>query len=191
MNRLPLEVRVRVLAALVEGNSIRGTCRMVGVAKGTVLRLLAEVGDACARYHDENVRGLTCVHVQCDEIWSYCFAKERNIKPYLKTDSTGDVWTWVGIDVRYNRAPVAEHSHLKTSPDLHAEFKQLSEDYAYSLLEFTDLILAYMVADLSRIEAAIAERTKSGTQRADNRRRRGKEPLRLADQSEERESGSN
>jgi IS1 family transposase len=98
MNRLPLEDRVRVLAALVEGNSIRGTCRMVGVAKGTVLRLLEEVGSACARYHDENVRGLTCVHVQCDEIWSFCHAKERNIKPYRRTESVGDVWTWVGID---------------------------------------------------------------------------------------------
>lgn len=98
MNRLPLEERVRVLAALVEGNSIRGTCRMVGVAKGTVLRLLAEVGSACARYHDENVRGLTCVRVQCDEIWSFCHAKERNIKRYEKTESIGDVWTWVGID---------------------------------------------------------------------------------------------
>jgi IS1 family transposase len=98
MNRLPLEDRVRVLAALVEGNSIRGTCRMLGVAKGTVLRLLGEVGGACAAYHDEAVRGLTCVRVQCDEIWSFVSAKERNIKPYLKSGQIGDVWTWVGID---------------------------------------------------------------------------------------------
>jgi hypothetical protein len=71
---------------------------MVGVAKGTVLRLLEEVGTACTRYHAENVRGLTCVHVQCDEIWSFRHAKERNIKPSLKTETIGDVWTWVGID---------------------------------------------------------------------------------------------
>ncbi|HUA07979.1 MAG TPA: IS1 family transposase [Candidatus Acidoferrales bacterium] len=71
---------------------------MVGVAKGTVLRLLAEVGTACSRYHQDNVRGLTCVRVQCDEIWSFCHAKERNIKPYNKSGQIGDVWTWVGID---------------------------------------------------------------------------------------------
>lgn len=98
MNRLPLEQRVRVLAALVEGNSIRGTSRMTGVDKGTILRLLADVGGACARYHDEIVRGLNCARVQCDEIWSYVAAKEAHIKPYKKTESVGSVWTWVGID---------------------------------------------------------------------------------------------
>lgn len=55
-------------------------------------------GEACARYHDENVRGLTCVRVQCDEIWSFCHAKERNVKPRDKGDSVGDIWTWVAID---------------------------------------------------------------------------------------------
>ena len=77
MNRLPLATRVQVLSALVEGNSIRGTCRMTGVAKGTVLKLLADVGDACDRYMDEQMRDLKCVRVQCDEIWSFCHAKER------------------------------------------------------------------------------------------------------------------
>jgi len=71
---------------------------MTGAGKGTILRLLADVGDACARYHAESVLGLTCVQVQCDEIWSYVAAKERNIKPADKSQSKGDVWTWVGID---------------------------------------------------------------------------------------------
>lgn len=98
MNRLPLEERVRVLSALVEGNSIRGTCRMTGVAKGTVLRLLAEVGDACDAYQDETIRDLKYVRVQCDEIWAYCHAKERNLKPEQKGDGVGDMWTWTAID---------------------------------------------------------------------------------------------
>jgi IS1 family transposase len=99
MNRLPLATRVQVLSALVEGNSIRGTCRMVGVDKKTVLRLLADVGDACAAYHDDTLRDLTCVRVQCDEIWSFCHAKERNLKPkYRGLDGYGDLWTWVGMD---------------------------------------------------------------------------------------------
>lgn len=75
MNRLSLDERVAVLRALVEGNSIRATSRMAGAAKGTILKLLAEVGDACDRYQDETIRGLSCVHVQLDEIWSFCHAK--------------------------------------------------------------------------------------------------------------------
>lgn len=98
MNRLPLEELVRVLASLVEGASIRATSRITGVAKGTILRLLAEVGDACEMYHDETVRNLTCVRVQCDEIWSFCQAKEKNIPDRKKRIGIGDVWTWVGID---------------------------------------------------------------------------------------------
>jgi IS1 family transposase len=99
MNRLPLAKRVQVLSALVEGNSIRGTCRMTGVALNTVLKLLADVGDACDRYMDQTMRDLTCVRVQCDEIWSFCHAKERNLKPkYRGSDWHGDLWTWVAID---------------------------------------------------------------------------------------------
>jgi IS1 family transposase len=99
MNRLPLQKRVQVISALVEGTSLRATCRMTGVAMNTVLKLLADVGDACAEYHDENLRGLTSVRVQCDEIWSFCHAKQRNLK--LKDryrNDVGDLWTWVGID---------------------------------------------------------------------------------------------
>lgn len=72
---------------------------MIGVDKKTVLRLLADVGDASDRYLHENMRGLTCVRVQCDEIWSFCHAKERNLKPkYRGSDWHGDLWTWVAID---------------------------------------------------------------------------------------------
>lgn len=99
MNRLPLATPAQVLSCLVEGNSIRGTCRMVGVDKKTVLRLLADIGDACAAYHHESIRDLTCVRVQCDEIWSFCHAKERNLKPHLRDHADyGDLWTWIGLD---------------------------------------------------------------------------------------------
>ncbi|MHB8432626.1 MAG: IS1 family transposase [Candidatus Tyrphobacter sp.] len=99
MNRLPLAVRVQILSALVEGNSIRGTCRMVGVDKKTVLRLLADVGDACDTYLDETVQNLKCERLQMDEIWSFCHAKERNLKPEFRgADGVGDMWTWTAID---------------------------------------------------------------------------------------------
>lgn len=98
MNRLPLETRVRVLSALVEGNSIRGTARMTGVDKDTVQRLMESVGDACALYHDENVRGLSSLLIQCDEIWTFCKKKESNIKPVDKRLTIGDAWTWTAMD---------------------------------------------------------------------------------------------
>ena len=79
MNRLSTERRVQIVSALVEGNSIRATSRMNGAAKGTVLKLLADLGPACAAYHDEHARDLGSLRVQCDEIWSFCYAKAKNV----------------------------------------------------------------------------------------------------------------
>jgi IS1 family transposase len=106
MNRLPLDERVRILAALVEGNSIRGTCRMTGAAKGTVLRLLADVGDACSSYMDETMRDLSCRRLQLDELWSFCHAKEKNVPAERRgEDGIGDVWTWIAIDAETKLIP--------------------------------------------------------------------------------------
>jgi len=76
MNKLPVAKRVQVLSTLVEGNSIRATVRMTGVAKNTVTKLLCEVGEACAQYQHEVMRDLPCKRLQCDEIWAFCYAKE-------------------------------------------------------------------------------------------------------------------
>jgi len=98
MNRLSTEMRVQVVAALVEGNSIRATCRMTGVAKNTVVKLLAELGEACQRYQDEHLRNLPCRRIQCDEIWSFCHAKEKNVPDEHKGEfGYGDVWTWTAL----------------------------------------------------------------------------------------------
>ena len=99
MNRLPQSTQAQIVSALVEGNSIRATCRMTGTAKGTVIRLLREVGAASALHHDRTVRNVRARRVQCDEIWSFCHAKQRNV-PKEKQDlgSYGDVWTWVALD---------------------------------------------------------------------------------------------
>jgi IS1 family transposase len=97
MNKLGIADRTRVIAALVEGNSIRATCRMTNVSKPTVLKLLADLGKACMAYHEEHVRGLHCKRVQCDEIWSFVGAKMKNV-PEEKIEEWGDVWTWTAID---------------------------------------------------------------------------------------------
>src|SRR5438445_11867111 len=77
MNKLTRNKRAQVVAALVEGNSVRATCRMTGVAKGTVLKLLVDLGQACADYQDKALRDLTCKRLQCEEIWSYVGMKAK------------------------------------------------------------------------------------------------------------------
>lgn len=99
MNKLSAERRARVIQALFEGNCVRATCRLTGTAKGTVLRLLAQVGEACRKLHDNMVRNVPAKRVQCDEIWSYVAMKERNVRPELRgTPGLGDAWTWVALD---------------------------------------------------------------------------------------------
>jgi IS1 family transposase len=98
MNRLPKEQQIRVVSALVEGNSIRATVRMTGVAKNTVIKLLLDLADACAAYHDRSVRKLKVRRLQCDEIWQYVGSKAKNTSPEKKAAGWGDVWTWTAID---------------------------------------------------------------------------------------------
>jgi len=97
MNQLSTERRAAVVAALVEGNSLRGTARLTGVARMTVEKLLRDLGTACAAYHNTHVRGLESQRIQCDEIWSFVGAKAKNV-PEDKRGQWGDVWTWTAID---------------------------------------------------------------------------------------------
>lgn len=100
------KLRAQVLAALVEGNSIRATVRMTGVAKNTILKLIADVGKICAEYQDGAFQNLTCSRIQCDEIWSFVGAKAKNATPEQKQElGYGDVWTWVAMDADTKLVP--------------------------------------------------------------------------------------
>jgi len=99
MNQLPQAKRVQVVKALVEGNSLRATARMTGVARNTVSSLLVDLAAACSEYQNETLRGLTCRRVEADEIWAFCYAKEANVPEEHKGEfGYGDIWTWVAID---------------------------------------------------------------------------------------------
>src|SRR5439155_2416820 len=101
MNRLPIATKVAVISALVEGGSVRSTSRLTGVAKGTILRLLADVGSACARYQDVTIRNVAAKRVQIDEIWSFVGAKEKNVTTENAARSAvGDVLTFVAIEAQ-------------------------------------------------------------------------------------------
>ena len=99
MNRLTLEERAHILHLLCEGMSIRAITRLTGASKNTVAKLMINAGEACAAYHDANVRNVKAARVQVDEIWSFTYAKQKNVADAKAApDDAGDTWTWTAID---------------------------------------------------------------------------------------------
>jgi len=106
MNRLSTEDRARIISALVEGNSVRSVCRMLGFAKRTVTRLLVEVGAACYDYQDRVFRNLKCQRIQCDEIWSFVGCKQKRVTPErMAKGMIGDAWVWLAIEAQTKLIP--------------------------------------------------------------------------------------
>src|SRR6266404_5130476 len=106
MNKLSQERRKQIVSALVEGNSLRATARMCDVAFNTVLKLLPEIGSACAEYQDKALHNIKSKRIQCDECWTFCYAKEKNVPPDNKGKfGYGDIWTWVAIDAETKLVP--------------------------------------------------------------------------------------
>ncbi len=98
MNRLSTEQRARIVGCLVEGMSIRATVRVTGAAKNTVTKLLVDLGAACSEYQDGALANLPCTRIECDEIWSFCHAKAKNVPEDHRGEfGYGDVWTWTAI----------------------------------------------------------------------------------------------
>ena len=99
MNKLPQEKRVQILNMMVEGSSMRAISRVADVSINTVTKLLVDAGLACARFHDEAVRGVKAQQIQCDEIWSFCYAKAKNVEAATAAPGwAGDIWTWTALD---------------------------------------------------------------------------------------------
>lgn len=127
MNKLPLQTRVQILTLLCEGSSMRSISRVTGVSINTVTKLLVDAGLACAAYHDVTIRGITAQRVQCDEIWSFSYAKQKNVK-FAKAapEAAGDVWTWTGLDadskliVSWHVGERSQHTGISFMGDLKA-----------------------------------------------------------------------
>src|SRR5437867_1341232 len=98
MNKLNCGERTAIISALVEGNSLRAITRMTGVHRTTIMNLLCDLGRACSEYQDKVFNNLSCKRIQCDEIWSFVYAKDRNCPVEQKANGGGDAWTWVAID---------------------------------------------------------------------------------------------
>ncbi len=98
MNCLDTKTRSQIIGCLIEGCSVRATSRLTGASKNTIIRLLGQIGCACAAYHNRYVRDLRVRRLQCDEIWQFVGCKARSVTPEKKQEGQGDIWTWVGID---------------------------------------------------------------------------------------------
>ena len=99
MNKLSIAKRAQILSMLVEGSSMRSVARVADVSINTVAKLLADAGEACAAFHDETVRGVQSKRAQCDEIWSFVYAKKRNVADAKDApEGAGDAWTWTALD---------------------------------------------------------------------------------------------
>lgn len=99
MNRLSNDDRAKILHLLCEGMSIRAITRLTGASKNTVSKLLIDAGTACAVYHDANVRDVKAARVQVDEIWSFTYAKQKNVATAKEApEGAGDTWTWTALD---------------------------------------------------------------------------------------------
>ncbi len=99
MNKLPIEKRRQILAMLVEGSSMRSISRVADVSINTVSKLLVDAGNACIAIHNDTVQNVESQRIQCDEIWSFCYAKQKNVKvAKAAPEEAGDVWTWTAID---------------------------------------------------------------------------------------------
>ncbi len=127
MNKLPLEKRVQILSMLVEGSSMRSVSRVAGVSINTVTKLLVDAGRMCAAFHDEKVRNVTAKSVQCDEIWSFSYAKDKNVRAAKSpSEGAGSIWTWTAIDadskliVSWHVGNRSQHTGISFMGDLKA-----------------------------------------------------------------------
>src|SRR5690242_16362593 len=98
MNKLTTEKRAQILSMMVEGVSIRAISRLTGASKNTIVKLLVDAGQACSAYQDRTLRNLPCKRLQLDEIWSFIYAKQKNVPESMQGQKgVGDVWTWTAI----------------------------------------------------------------------------------------------
>ncbi len=145
VNQLSTGGRCRIIACLAEGNSIRATCRITGAAKKTVQRLGVELGAACQKFADKIMVNLPCDDIQCDEIWSFTGAKERNASVEKKAQGWGDTWTWIAIDRQTKLVP-CWYVGDRTAESAYKLMRNLSPRLANRVQLTTDGHHAYLIA---------------------------------------------
>ncbi len=143
MNQLSIDKRVRIVSALIEGCSVRSTSRMTGVSKDAILKLLVDIGTACAKLHDERVRNLSTRRVQCDEIWSFIGAKDKNVYDDEVAFGRGSVWTWTAIDAD-SKLCISYLVGLRDAGYAHDFIHDVAERLAHRVQLTTDGLKSYL-----------------------------------------------
>lgn len=168
MNKLPVAKRTQIIQLLVEGMSLQATSRIADVSINTVTKLLVDVGAACQRFHDATVINVNSQRVQCEEIWSFVYAKNKNVEAATAAPSTaGDVWTWTGIDADTklivswyvgNRDAESAHEFMldvknrlrnwvQLTSDGHRPYLKAVEDVFEGEIDFAQLVKIYGASD--------------------------------------------
>lgn len=144
MNRLTVQKRAQILGLLVEGNSLRAASRLSGGSINTVTKLLVDVGTACAEYQNKALRNLSCKRIQCDEIWSFVYSKQRNV-PEGMEGQAGDIWTWTALCAD-TKLILSWMIGQRTSEDAAAFISDLSDHLTNRIQLTTDGNKAYLEA---------------------------------------------
>jgi IS1 family transposase len=146
MNKLSTERRAALISALVEGNSIRATARMTDTAFNTVLKFVVDIGTACRAFLDEQMRNLPCRRLQADEIWQFCYCKDKNVPDDLRGQyGVGSVWTWVAIDADTKLVPTF-HVGTRDAACAYEFMSDLASRLRYRVQLTTDGHRAYLDA---------------------------------------------
>jgi IS1 family transposase len=172
MNRLDSTKRAAVLAALVEGTSMRAVSRMTGVNINTIMSLLVDAGSACAEFQDGALQNLPCKRIECDELWSYVGAKDKNVSPDQRAKfGVGSVWTWIALDADSklicswmigNRDALAAREFMNDLAPRLANRVQLTTDGHHAYLEAVHAVFGSEIdyAQLVKIYGESAEAEK-------------------------------
>jgi IS1 family transposase len=183
MNRLSLQDRAKIIGCLVEGMSMRATTRLVGCSINTVTKLLVDLGTACSIYQNEVMRDLPCKRVQVDEIWAFCYSKQRNTPPNIRGIGKGDIWTWVAIDADTKLVPSwfvggrdAEYAkafigdlagrlanRVQLTSDGHKAYLQAVEDAFGSEIDYSMLVKIYGTPEGNQQERRYSPGQSCGT----------------------------
>ena len=170
MNKLPSSKRAQILQSLTEGVSIRGTARLVGVSKTTVLKLLVEVGEFCEHYQDRTLRNLPCKAVQADEIWAFVGAKPK----HTENPGFGDAWTFTAMDADSklivswlvgNRTIEYAHAFMKDVASRLASRVQLTTDGHYMYLSAVEEAFGWDGVDYAMLVKRYASADARSTER--------------------------
>jgi IS1 family transposase len=155
MKQLTRDQRISVIKCLVDGVSIRATVRITGVAKNTIQKLTVELGEACLEYQNQVLRDLPCKRLELDEVWAFCYAKDKNLPDSMKgMPGVGSIWTWTAMDAE-TKLLVSWQLGARDAANAHRFIGDISERLANRVQMTTDGNNCYLEAIESHLGGSV------------------------------------